>query len=320
MSIRKILDSAQSGVEITEEQVVKLLKTDNYSPEFYDLICAANKMSRNEYQNRGFVFAQIGINAEPCSKNCRFCSMGENHYVVESKWRKDANALEKELGVLADQDVSDYFLMTTADYPVHQFLNLARQVRNKISKGKRFVANIGDFDRDTAAALKDAGFTGVYHIHRLREGIDTSIKPEERIKTLEAIKTVGLELYYCVEPIGPEHSYEEIAAEIIRARYYGVEVMAVMRRIPVLGTPLFAKGQISALELTKIAAVTRLVCKPRRAMNAHEPTQMTLLAGVNQLYAESGANPRDRMSNTENCRGFSVDQAWRMLWEAGYRK
>ncbi|RYD05008.1 hypothetical protein N752_11635 [Desulforamulus aquiferis] len=99
---------------------------------------------------------------------------------------------------------------------------------------------------------------------------------------------------------------------------FNVKVMAVMRRIPVPSTPLYEKGQIPAIELTKIAAVTRLVTLPKRAMNAHEVTQMTLLTGVNQLYAEYGANPRDTASQTEKSRGFSVRQAWDMLWEAGY--
>lgn len=67
----------------------------------------------------------------------------------------------------------------------------------------------------------------------MREGIDTTIKPETRINTLNAVRDAGLELYYCVEPIGPEHSYDELATEMLRARDYGVQVMAVMRRTPV---------------------------------------------------------------------------------------
>ncbi len=53
-------------------------------------------------------------------------------------------------------------------------------------------------------------------------------------------------------------------------------------------------------------------------MNVHEPIQMALLAGVNQLYAELGANPRDTNSETENSRGFTPEKAWDMLWETGY--
>ena len=135
---------------------------------------------------------------------------------------------------------------------------------------------------------------------------------------MDAIKKAGLEIYYCVEPIGPEHSYDEIADEILRARDYNVGAMAVMRRMPVIGTPLYEKGQISSVELFKIAAVTRIVTRPYRSMNDHEPVQMSLICGVNQLYAEVGVNPRDSTSNTEKSRGLTVADVRQMLIDANY--
>ncbi len=75
----------------------------------------------------------------------------------------------------------------------------------------------------------------------------------------------------------------------------------------------------TASELTKIVAVTNIVVNPSRSMDVHEPTQMAMFAGVNQLYAEVGANPRDTKSDTEQSRGFTPERAWDMLWEAGYR-
>ena len=69
-----------------------------------------------------------------------------------------------------------------------------------------------------AVQLKEAGFDGAYHIVRLREGTDTQIPREKRIATLDAITKAGLDLYYCVEPIGPEHTYEELVDEMLRAR------------------------------------------------------------------------------------------------------
>ncbi|MDR3540937.1 MAG: radical SAM protein [Desulfosporosinus sp.] len=318
MSITNLLLSVQEGKLLDQKDAITLLNVDYDTNDFYRLLSAANYLSRTEYNNKGLVFAQIGINAEPCSINCKFCSMGQNHYSLPVTGRKTIDEIVLELDLLLSSGINDFFLMTTADYPVDDFMNIARVVKKHLPDNIRFVANIGDFDRSTAKELKEIGFTGVYHINRLREGVDTTIKPETRINTLNAISDAGLELYYCVEPIGPEHTYDELAAEMIRARDYRVDVMAVMRRTPVKGTPLFEKGRISAIELTKIAAVARLVTRPRRAMNAHEVTQMTLLAGINQLYAECGANPRDTEAQTEKSRGFSVTQAWNMLWEAGY--
>lgn len=318
MSIHDLLLSVKDGKLLDKNEAMALLHIDYRSDDFYKLLSAANYLSRTEYNNKGLVFAQIGLNAEPCSVNCKFCSMGQAHYSLSVKWRKEIEEILAELELLIANGINDFFLMTTADYPINDFMNIAKTVKKHLPDHIRFVANIGDFDYETAKRLKEIGFTGVYHINRLREGIDTTIKPEIRINTLNNIRNAGLDLYYCVEPIGPEHSYDELAAEMLRARDYHVKVMAVMRRTCVKGTPLHDQGQISAIELTKIAAVARLVTRPQRAMNAHEVTQMTLLAGVNQLYAEYGANPRDTEAQTEKGRGFSVMQAWNMLREAGW--
>ena len=197
-------------------------------------------------------------------------------------------------------------------------MKISTEVRKMLPDHVRFVANIGDFNLETAKELKAIGSTGAYHIKRLREGTDTLIDPKIREITIENIVNAGLELYYCIEPVGPEHSYDEILDSIYFAKQFPIDAMAVMRRIPVPGTPLFNKGQINAMELTKIVAVTNMVIKPSRSMNVHEPTQMSLLAGVNQLYAEVGANPRDTKPDTKNGRGFTPTMAWQMLAEAGY--
>ena len=305
---------------LTENEIIDLLRIDTQSHEFYELLAVSNILSRRKFGNKGYVFTQIGINAEPCSINCKFCSMGAAHYSLDSEWEKTAEEINSQLTWLQESYFDDFFLMTTADYPKDKFISVGKTVKPLLRKDQRLVANIGDFNLETALKLKEAGFTGAYHINRLREGIDTLADPKEREETLRAIKEAGLELYYCIEPIGPEHSYEELTVEILRARDLQIGVMAAMRRVAVKGTPLYDRGQISALELTKIVAVTNIVVNPSRAMNVHEPIQVALLAGVNQLYAEIGANPRDTDSHTEQSRGFNPEAAWKMFEEFGIHK
>lgn len=308
----------QNDFNLTDDEILSLLNLDTTSQDFYRLIYKSNALSRKKFKNKGYVFAQVGINAEPCSVNCKFCSMGIDHYSLDSEWQKSTSTLKDELIRLQKFYFDDYFLMVTADYPFGKFLDISKELKPLLKPSQRFVANMGDFNLEKAKALKDAGFSGIYHINRLREGIDTRAATEQREKTIEAVKAVGLELYYCIEPVGPEHSYEEILVEIKRARDLNISVMAVMRRIPVPGTPLYELGKINAAELTKIVAITNIIVNPDRAMNVHEPIQMALLAGVNQFYAEVGANPRDTKSDTERGRGFTPDKAWDLLSEAGY--
>ncbi|MEG2002894.1 MAG: radical SAM protein, partial [Clostridia bacterium] len=210
------------------------------------------------------------------------------------------------------------FLMTTADFSIERFLNFAKKVKSYIPSKVNLVANIGDFDDDTAKKLKDIGFYGFYHICRLREGIDTDIPLQRRLDTINSGLKHGLELIYCIEPIGVEHTYSEIADEMIRAREFGVKIMAVMGRTSVPHTHFENSTEIDDLELSKICAVTRLVTNPSRSMNVHEPKFTPLLAGINQLYAEIGINPRDTKLETEKNRGFSIENVKNMLKSAGY--
>lgn len=142
-----------------------------------------------------------------------------------------------------------------------------------------------------------------------------------RLATLAAVKGSDLDLGYCVEPIGPEHSPEELVAEMFRGIQYGAANHASMWRVPAPGTPLAGSGWISEAELAKVVAVTRLVvCDTIRAMGVHEPRMSYLLAGANQIYAETGPNPRDTREDTSKSgRGFSVKDCKRLLWEAGWK-
>lgn len=301
--------------ELTRADASVLLDIVNGSEDYYRLLGLANRFSRERFGGKGKVFAQIGLDAGACSVNCKFCSLAKD-FCRPARTEKPLDEVLTYAKQLVDAGTEELFLMTTADYRSEKFLEYAAAVKAVLPAGMRFVANVGDFDAAYAHRLKEVGFTGVYHICRLREGVDTCAKPETRIHTLNCIRDAGLELYYCVEPIGAEHANDEIIDEIFRAKDYPVGVMAVMKRIAVEGSPLYEKGEISAATLAKIAAVTVLCVKPPHAMGVHEPDELCLMAGANQIYAEVGANPRDTSDSTETKRGFSVADARKLLEKA----
>ncbi|MEG1887161.1 MAG: radical SAM protein [Oscillospiraceae bacterium] len=313
----KTLEKAKSGGILSKEETVELLSVENLSEQYYRLLSASNALSRKSFNKKGLIFAQIGLNNQPCSANCKFCSMASDNYLMNSNGCLSDEIILDTVKALSQTKAADIFLMTTADYPQELFLQKVALVKRELPD-TRLVVNVGDFDLEYAIKLKQLGVFGAYHIVRLHEGIDTELPVEQRIKTLDAIKDAGLELYYCVEPIGPEHSYAEIAEEMLRARKYPVGVMAVMKRVCVAGSALFDKGEISSTELAKICAVANLVVKPTRAMGVHEPDSICLMSGANQIYAELGANPRDTADKTESGRGMSIDNAEVLLKNAAW--
>jgi len=261
------------------------------------------------------VFAQIGFDAQKCDINCGFCSFAKDSFYGASQIKSLDDTLTEVKNVI-ESGIEELFLMTTANYSQEQFLEYGATVRVIMPKDMPFVANVGDFDLAYAKRLKKIGFTGVYHICRLGEGTNTASTEAARIRTLDAVKDEGLALYYRVEPIGPEHTAQQLVTEMLRAREYPVGVMAVMKRIAVPGTPLAEKGEISCTMLAKICAVATLTVRPQKAIGVHEPDELCLMAGANQIYAECGSNPRDLAFETKNGRGFSVADAIAILRKA----
>ena len=314
----QIFSKIDKRIPLTREDAMTLLSVPNLSGEYHALIRKAAEISRRDFGSKGYIFVQIGLNAAPCSGNCSFCSLAQCNFTGEETSEKSLEAVLEQVSQIDYQRVTAVFLMTTADFDADRFLEYGRQVRKILPPQIALVANTSDFDAAYARQMKKAGFTGVYHIVRLREGIDTAISPETRIQSLDAAAEAGLRIYYCLEPIGPEHTYDEMVTEMLRARAYHVDVMAAMRRVSVDRTCFAGRNMIDDAELTKIVAVTRLVVMPGISMNVHEPNRAAMAAGVNQLYAEIGVNPRDHSRETEASRGFSVEQVTRMLKDNGY--
>ena len=322
---QSILERVLGGHEIDREQALRLLRVDEKSPEMYSIFSTANTLTRNQYGGRGEVYATIGINLWPCPKSCAFCSFGADWNVVSTPVELTLEEVVVKAKSLEDEGANAIFLMTTADYPFDRYIEIGRAVRGAVSSKMPIVANVGDFSRDDAKKLVDAGFQAVYHVLRLREGKDTGLNAEERKKTIKFARDVGLDLSYCVEPIGPEHRPTELITEMFRGIEFGAVNLACMWRVPVPGLPLSKLGRISEATLAKDVAVARIVAGSSiKAMGVHEPRMLPLLAGANQIYSQTaGFSPRRRpddetASKTEKHVGYSVSECKNLLREAGY--
>ena len=225
------------------------------------------------------------------------------------------------LRATADGGVRVLFLMTMHSFDLDRFLEIVQQVRTVIPLHTQVIANVGDFDLSQAQTMKDCGVSGAYHVCRLREGIDNKLDPAARKKTLHAIRQAGMDLYFCVEPIGPEHSNNELVDQMSIGFDYGCFQHAAMRRVAVPGTPLCARGQITELRQAQVVAVVALAslgCPEVKNIGVHEPNLLGLSSGANAIAAETGANPRDTEIDTASNRGRDSSAGKVMLWEAGF--
>ncbi|MBA4387402.1 MAG: radical SAM protein [Verrucomicrobia bacterium] len=319
--LTRILERASTGTAPSLKDCEYLLGLEENSFEAGLLKAAANVISRKRFKGRAVVLGQIGLEIAPCPGNCLFCAFGEGHTRLPSGRLSTTDILARARNFSRTGDLFALFLMTMHDFNMERLLTLVRTLRNRLPRQTQIVLNIGDFDIVRARELRSAGANGAYHILRLREGIDTALNPAARIRTIESIKQAGMNLYYGCEPVGPEHSPQELAQQIMVGVQYGCFQHCAMRRIAVPGSPLARRGQITEQRLAQITAVLALAtleCKETRNIAVHEPNLLGLAAGANAIYAETGANPRDSKAETTTGRGLDIPGCRRMFIESGF--
>ena len=319
--ILRILERAQEGIAPSKADCVAMLDCSPISVETSVLRGVADAIARRRFRNEAIILGQVGIEIDVCPGQCKFCSFGEGHTDFEPNAMSLDDILLCASNFTESGDLYALFLMTMHTFGFERLVDVVRRIRQRMPSKPQIVVNIGDFDRKQADTLRAAGVNGAYHVCRLREGTDTALDPEQRKKTIKTIKDAGLDWYYCCEPIGPEHSSEELVAQLFLGIEYGCFQHAAMRRVYIPETPLAQYGQITELRLgqvTAVVALASLACPDTRNIAVHEPNLIGLTSGANVVYAETGANPRDTEEDTSGHRGRDVRACKRMLYEAGF--
>ncbi len=319
--LEAILNGALDGRSPTKKDCVFLLNLPEGSLEAAATMAVADTVSRTRFGNQAMLLGQIGLETAPCPGNCKFCVFGKDHTTFERSELSLEEILARAHAFADAGDLYALFLMTMHEFDLERLLAIITAVREGIRAHTQIVVNIGDFDLSAARQLKDAGVKGAYHVCRLREGTDTSLDPEARRQTFRSIRDAGLDFYYCCEPIGPEHTAEELVEQMFLGIEYGCFQHAAMRRVYVPAAPLAHYGQITERRLAQVVAVVALAtlaCSETQNIAVHEPNLLGLAAGANVVYAETGANPRDMERDTTGHRGLDLNACRTMLYEAGF--
>jgi biotin synthase len=318
-SVREIVDKAYEDSLLAKQEIVFLLNIPPHSMDAGFVMAAANEINRIASNGMAEVHAQIGLNLSPCPNDCSFCAFAAKNGVFKGMRELTIEeTVQSALGAEAD-GANAIFLMTTHDYPFSKYIEISKEVKSKLKPDTVMIANMGDFGYQEGRRLKEAGYTGIYHAVRMGEGRDTRIAPETRLDTIKAAREAGLLVGTCVEPIGPEHSVDEIAEKILIGREMDPCYSGAMRRINIPGSELERYGMISEYRLAFLVAVVRLVMGRNLIGNCtHEPNVLGATAGANLFWAEVGTNPRDTEVETSEGRGFDVRSCIAMFKQADF--
>jgi biotin synthase len=319
--VRRAIGGAEEGrpVELPDE-VAALFRIPTFSLDSAALIAAARRLSERACGGRAEVHGQMSVNVGPCPRDCLFCAFAKCNEVFSEQHEFPIDDVVARACQLESEGANAVFLMATGVFPFKRFLEHAAAARAALRPETTLIANVGDFGVDQARLLKQAGFAGVYHAVRLGEGEVTRIPIEKRLATFRAVHEAGLGLGTCLEPVGPEHTAEELAEKLLITRDARPVYSGSARRIVIPSTELAPLGQVSEARMAHILAVCRIVLPLSiPGICTHEPNALGAAAGANLFWAEVGANPRDTTERTEDGRGMTVPRCQAIMQEAEWK-
>ena len=166
--------------------------------------------------------------------------------------------------------------------------------------------------------MHEAGFDSAYHALHLGEGKDTNFRQESRLRTMEAVSASSMRLTSGIDPIGVEHTAEEIAERIMTIRKLKPMSMCSMKRINPKGTPVGDLPEVSDRRIAQVAAVIRFATDG--GVSAVPMTRTAMDWGANGTSIGTGANPRDSAQDPARFGVWRSDQdALRYMFrDAGY--
>lgn len=321
--VENIIENAWEGIAPTEEDCAKLLSYPPSSAEACAMRGAADGLMRSRTNNAAVLFAQIGVSCHPCDANCSFCAFAKDYTQMGEFKMSDEDIIATTKSFTQDGDLFGLWIMAMADYDIDEYCRIVRLIRSVAPATTNLYSNVGDTSKEDFLKMKEAGIAGVYHICRLGEGVVTNLKPEARMQTIQNAIDAGLDVLNAVEPIGPEHSPEMLAEQIILMKKTNPIQTGVMKRVNVPGTPFEGSGEINHYRLAQIAAVQVLAHADVETLpwiGHHEPCEACYVSGTNLITAEVGVNPRDTAEETLQSRGMDLSDCRMMLYEAGFTR
>ena len=320
-SVRDIIDACREKAlrceDLTREELIALISIDPDSEDCDYLGETAMDVKRRFSGNVARLGTSIGLDLRPCKMSCDFCSLGEKVGLITQEYEISDDTAVQLITDLRKRGFYQFTLRTTEFYPIERLANLARRIRSELGWEFALSGNTGELTPKKAKMLKDAGINAVYHAVRLREGIDTPLSIKTRSETIRNAKAAGLRVSSGIDPIGIDHTAEEIADLFLLYYTLNVDGMCIMRRINVPGTKYEGMPEVSDRRLAQIVAVARLATGKRWTIAIHPAVEQGLKWGADHISVETGANPRDNNIDMLRWSLFDHDTALKMIEHAG---
>ena len=243
--------------------IEKLLK-DASKMSLFNLMEMALK---EKIKHRGYNFSLCTISnvkSGGCSENCAFCAQSSWHKAKAPTYPlKSQEIILNEAKAAKDAGATHFSLVASGRgvkaKDIDKYCNIVKRIVDEV--GIKCCASLGILEKDALRALYDAGLTR-YH-HNLETSKDffsnicTTHTWDERIKTIEAAKDIGLEV--CSGGIiGLGEDMKDRIDLAVSLRGLEVDSCPINILVPIKGTPLENMAPLDVKEILRTVTLFRL--------------------------------------------------------------
>ncbi len=234
---------------------------------FNDLLFGAQWIHRQVFDpNAVQVSTLLSIKTGACPEDCAYCPQSIRYHTGVEVEELMSVAQVRDAALAAKEAGATRFCLGAAyrgpkDQQVEQIGDMIREVR---SLGLETCATVGLLTGPQAAMLADAGLD--YYNHNLDTSesfyskIITTRRYEDRLKTLEHVRTAGIKVC-CGGILGMGETRDDRVALLhaLATLPTQPESVPINQLVPIAGTPLEDSAPVDGIEFVRTIAVARIL-------------------------------------------------------------
>lgn len=257
-----ILKKVEQGFELTREDIIKLLRTEN-PREMEALYNAADKVRKEIVGDVVEIRAAIEF-SNYCIKNCNYCGIRRDNKIV--RYRMTEEQIMEGVREIQRLGIKTVILQSGEDpwYTPEKILSILRRIKRET--GMRITLSIGERSKEEYKLFREAGANNyLLKIETVNEELFKRVHPDDDYHRRKECSVWLRELGY-VNGSGniiglPGQTAEDIADDILYFKDMKIHMIGIGPFLPAKGTP-YENLPPGSVDMTlKAVAVTRLVCK-----------------------------------------------------------
>ena len=280
-------------MEYAREECLKL-----YEKPLEELIEMANKVTKDNFDNKVEACSIISARTGKCQENCKYCSQSiHNHAEIECHPLLDVETVKKAALSAKENGATRFCIVTSGRKPTDEdFEKILEMIKAVASiDGIHCCASLGLLSKEQIARIKEAGVERFNHNINTSENyhsqICTTHKFQDRVNTVKMIAEAGMETC-CGVIIGMGESREDRVDMALSLKELNPKTVPINILNPIKGTPLENYGdKIDEEEVLKTICIFRLVLPNallryaggRTLRLSKENQKRGMLAGINSV-------------------------------------